>query len=160
MIKNVKVSGFKTLSNFYMDVKPGLNILVGPNGSGKTNIISFFEFLGLIQSMNISDAVSSAGGAGSIFRKTGEETFESDINAEIVGSLKIGSRKYLYYKYSFNIHIPESSESVIYSSQKLIVKVRSTDSIDEKRLRNFDLVIEKIIDNNLKPTINVDALKK
>jgi predicted ATPase len=72
MIKYVDVSGFKTLSNFQMDLQSGLNILVGPNGAGKTNIISFFEFLGLMMNMNIADAINEAGGAGSIFRKSGE----------------------------------------------------------------------------------------
>ncbi|MFC1905089.1 AAA family ATPase, partial [Chloroflexota bacterium] len=61
MIRKIEVDGFKTLSNFVLELKPGLDILVGPNGSGKTNIISFFEFLGLLQAMSGSDTVSSAG---------------------------------------------------------------------------------------------------
>ena len=36
---------FCSLYRFKMDISRGLNILVGPNGSGKTNIIMFFEFL-------------------------------------------------------------------------------------------------------------------
>jgi recombinational DNA repair ATPase RecF len=45
MITKIQVNGFKSLSGFELKLKPGLNILVGPNGSGKTNIILFFEFL-------------------------------------------------------------------------------------------------------------------
>jgi len=45
MITAIKVDGFKTLSDFQLNLNPGLNILVGPNRSGKTNIVSFLSFL-------------------------------------------------------------------------------------------------------------------
>ena len=45
MITRLRVDGFRSLSRFDMVVNPGLNILVGPNGSGKTNIVSFLQFL-------------------------------------------------------------------------------------------------------------------
>ena len=44
MITKIKVDGFKSLKNFELELHEGLNILVGPNGSGKTNIVLFFEF--------------------------------------------------------------------------------------------------------------------
>lgn len=149
MIKQILVSGFKTLSDFEMELRPGLNILVGPNGSGKTNIISFFEFLGLLQSMSVADAISSAGGAGSIFRKNGEDTYESNIYAKITGSTKLGYRSYLFYRYEFNIRIPDSGESITYSHQKLILKNRTVDSIDEKHIKEWDLDIESYLDKDL-----------
>jgi hypothetical protein len=45
----------------------------------------------------------------------------------------------------------------VYSSQRLIVKLRTTDSIDEKRMGNYDLDVEKVIDDDLKPKVNVRA---
>ncbi len=50
MITKIYVDGFRSLSTFSMVLQPGLNMLVGPNGSGKTNIILFFEFLSHISS--------------------------------------------------------------------------------------------------------------
>ena len=34
-ITSIHVDGFNTLSDFRLTLNPGLNILVGPNGSGK-----------------------------------------------------------------------------------------------------------------------------
>lgn len=45
LLKNIKVSGFKSLEGFSLEFHKGLNVIVGPNGSGKTNILSFLEFL-------------------------------------------------------------------------------------------------------------------
>ena len=73
MIRKISVDGFRSLTDFELVIDPGLNILVGPNGSGKTNIISFFEFLSAIVSNPVSEAVSILGGAGSIFRKMPDE---------------------------------------------------------------------------------------
>ena len=57
MINYVKVDGFKSLIDFKLVLNTGLNILVGPNGSGKTNVISFFDFLGNLQEMTVSDEI-------------------------------------------------------------------------------------------------------
>ena len=41
------ISGFRSLIDFQIRLRPGLNVLVGPNGSGKTNFIEFLDFLEL-----------------------------------------------------------------------------------------------------------------
>jgi predicted ATPase len=63
MITKIEVDGFKSLSGFELNLNSGLNILVGPNGSGKTNIVLFFEFLSKLTTNQVGNAVSSVGGA-------------------------------------------------------------------------------------------------
>ncbi|NQT71833.1 MAG: AAA family ATPase [Chloroflexi bacterium] len=148
MIRCVLVDGFKTLSKFKMELRPGLDILVGPNGSGKTNIISFFEFLGFLQDMNVADAISSAGGAGSIFKKVAENTYQAGIFANIVGSIRLGSKNYLYYDYLFDIRLQESGEGISYHRQRLSLKHRTVASIGQHKLGSYDLDIERSIDDD------------
>ncbi len=148
MIKHIKVNGFKTLSDFEMGLSQGLDILVGPNGAGKTNIITFFEFLGYLVTNNVADAISSAGGAGSIFKKIGKNTYESTINAIITGTARLKSKSYIYYCYDFTIKIHESGESTYFPNQRLKMKLRTVDSIDEKYIHDYDLDIQKSVDNN------------
>jgi predicted ATPase len=45
MLTYIHVDGFRSLSDFEIEIRPSLNILIGPNGGGKSNIISFFQFL-------------------------------------------------------------------------------------------------------------------
>src|ERR1035438_3383454 len=85
MITKIKVDGFKTLSEFELALHPGLNILVGPNGSGKTNIVSFFEFLAHLVESDPAEATSFLGGAGAVFRRV-DETYQAQISATIFGS--------------------------------------------------------------------------
>ncbi len=158
MIRHISVNGFKTLKDFELSLIPGLNVLVGPNGSGKTNIISFLEFLGFLQIMNVTDAISTAGGAGSLFRKVGESTYEAIIRAEIVGTARVSSRQYLYYRYQFNIGIMDAGESITYTKQRLLIKRRTVDSIDEKRISDFDLDIEKTSIDGLTTKSKIRAL--
>jgi predicted ATPase len=53
MIREVYVDGYRSLASIKIPLKPGVNILVGPNGGGKTNILSFFEFLSRVASVKV-----------------------------------------------------------------------------------------------------------
>ena len=40
-ISKVHLKGYKSIKDLEIDFKPGLNIIIGPNGSGKTNFLEF-----------------------------------------------------------------------------------------------------------------------
>lgn len=134
MITHVEVDGFKSLTSFKLSFRPGLNILVGPNGSGKTNIVSFFEYLADLMEGDASEATSRVGGAGAVFRRSGE-TYSTRIAVDIAGCAEIGehhirSRKenapeelqdwrYYVYTYSFSLLFPESRDTVLFENQRV-----------------------------------------
>jgi predicted ATPase len=65
-LEEISLSGYKSfreLNSFRMH--SGLNVLIGANGSGKTNFIRFFEFLGNIMDANkgLQNYISSRGRA-------------------------------------------------------------------------------------------------
>ncbi len=43
-ISRVHLKGYKSIRDLEIDFKAGLNIIIGPNGSGKTNFLEFLEF--------------------------------------------------------------------------------------------------------------------
>jgi predicted ATPase len=131
MITRIHVDGFKSLSDFSLDFAPGLNILVGPNGSGKTNIVSFFEFLAHLMETDASEATSRVGGVGAIFRRVKSDEYEKEITAEIWGCA-ISPREYArrggeqtepvayyLYHYSFSLLFPASRDAVLFERQRL-----------------------------------------
>lgn len=63
-IESLTVKGFRSiraLDNFRLT--PGLNILIGGNGSGKSNFVSLFAFLRLLVDGRLGSAVALVGGA-------------------------------------------------------------------------------------------------
>ena len=42
-ISKVHLKGYKSIRDLEIDFKPGLNIIIGPNGSGKTNFLEFVK---------------------------------------------------------------------------------------------------------------------
>ena len=130
MITSIYVNGFRSLINFTLSLKPGINILVGSNGSGKTNIIAFFEFLSQIITSGASEAINNLGGASSVFSKCcgSSDEFQNDLKAKVIGSVKNNS-KYLNYSYSFTISILKDFNKIEFKSQ--VLNICTTDNFSE-----------------------------
>jgi predicted ATPase len=68
MIKNLQIKNYKSLKDF--DLELGLrNVLVGPNMSGKSNLIDCFKFLTHICTRGLNDAFMTRGGFSEVVWK-------------------------------------------------------------------------------------------
>ena len=56
----IEIKGYKSIRDMKLTLRP-INILIGANGSGKTNFLSFFEFLRNIYSRNLRGYVAERG---------------------------------------------------------------------------------------------------
>ncbi len=64
----VEIKGYKSIRDAKIELKP-INIMIGANGSGKSNFISFFEFLNRLYNQNIKEYIALKGGADKILHK-------------------------------------------------------------------------------------------
>jgi predicted ATPase len=125
MLRRIKVSGFKSLVDFDLEFRPGLNVLIGPNGSGKTNIINFIEFLSFVARQSLLDAVGRSGGAGRIFRRTqsgsltGLISFSVFGEGEYFGFIRPRQREWAAYELSAEIVLSDNNSSLYYRRQRL-----------------------------------------
>lgn len=79
----IELKGYKSIRHQRVDFK-NINILIGANGSGKSNFISFFEFLNKLYNRNLSEYISLKGGEDKIL-------FEGkDITDEISFKIEFG----------------------------------------------------------------------
>jgi predicted ATPase len=62
MIKKIQIENYKSIRKLDLELRP-INILIGENGAGKSNFISFFEFLRSIANNNMQYYVEEKGGA-------------------------------------------------------------------------------------------------
>ena len=76
----IKIEGYKSFKAIDLNLNP-INILIGANGSGKSNFLSFFEFLNRMYEQKLTEYVALNGGVDKFFFQ-GSKTTES-INARI-----------------------------------------------------------------------------
>lgn len=60
-MKSIEIKGYKSIKDQTIQLRP-INILIGANGSGKSNLLSFFTFLRNLYARNLQAYVSLNGG--------------------------------------------------------------------------------------------------
>ncbi|KZE76719.1 AAA family ATPase [Myroides marinus] len=80
MLDKVEIKGYKSIKELSMEIAP-INILIGANGSGKSNFLSFFNFLKEIYKQNLQQYVALNGGTERFLHKGNKVT--TDIVADV-----------------------------------------------------------------------------
>lgn len=63
-LKSIRISGFRSLANVELSDLGGASVLIGANGSGKSNFVRFFEMLSwMFRSRRLGEFVERYGGA-------------------------------------------------------------------------------------------------
>lgn len=89
MLDKVEIRGFKSIRELSLDISP-INILIGANGSGKSNFLSFFTFLKEIYKQNLQQFVALNGGTDRFLHKGNKVT------TDIYASVKLGANSYSF----------------------------------------------------------------
>ncbi|MBS1595037.1 MAG: AAA family ATPase [Bacteroidetes bacterium] len=70
---SIHIQGYKSIKDATIELKP-INILIGANGSGKSNFLSFFEFLNNLYDRKLKEYVALSGGMDRMLHKGTEES--------------------------------------------------------------------------------------
>jgi predicted ATPase len=128
VIREVYVDGYRSLEALKIPIRQGLNVLVGPNGGGKTNILSFFELLSRLSETAVDEAVSSHGGIGRVFTRLPDDKYRNSLSCAVRGStgfaMKNGEAKTLWYTWQFEIVASENYDEISYGDQTLYINVQ------------------------------------
>ncbi|MDR0789626.1 MAG: AAA family ATPase [Bacteroidales bacterium] len=77
----IEVKGFKSIKDLSIELRP-INILIGSNGSGKSNFLSFFDFLQMLNKPKFKEYVALNGGAEKFLHKGSKITEEIKIKID------------------------------------------------------------------------------
>jgi predicted ATPase len=138
MISSIQVNGYRSLQAFALDFQSGLNVLVGPNAAGKSNIVSFFYFLRLIVENPLSEAVALAGGAASVFTKVGTTEYQRSLRASVMGIIP---REKRHYRYTFTIELTSTKNQIFFSSQELAIGKIGAHGFESDRVIGADVTV-------------------
>lgn len=78
-LDRITLKGYKSILEMDLKLKP-LNVLIGANGSGKSNFISFFKLLNHLVNENLQNAVGKSGGANTLFYFGSKKTEKIEFN--------------------------------------------------------------------------------
>lgn len=94
-LTKVGVGGFKSIKKLQpLELQP-INVVVGANGSGKSNLLSFFRLLSAIAAHKLQEYVAVAGGAETLLYYGSKETPAMWAALEFTG--KTGGGDYFFY---------------------------------------------------------------
>ena len=86
-IESVSIRGFRSLADFTISEMPNASVLIGANGSGKSNFIRFFEMMSwMLRSRNLAEFIERQGGADDQLFRGNRHTsrLEAEINLRTV----------------------------------------------------------------------------
>ena len=88
MLQNIKIEGFKSIKKLDLKLSP-INILIGSNGVGKSNFISFFKLVNNIYEQRLQQ-YSLKSGVDNLLHYGRKNT------SEILGYLDFGNNAYSF----------------------------------------------------------------
>lgn len=81
MLKNIEIEGYRSIKHVSLSLGP-LNVLIGANGAGKSNFVSFFKMLNEMMGGRLQQYVATSGRAQSVLY------FGPRVTPQIVGELE------------------------------------------------------------------------
>jgi predicted ATPase len=69
MVLHIAIENYKSIRNASIDLRPGLTVLVGPNGSGKTCVLSSLKFLRDLFQLGAAQSIARQGGPRRVYHR-------------------------------------------------------------------------------------------
>lgn len=85
MLKRIDLKGYKSIKETSLELRP-LNVFIGANGSGKSNLVSFFKLLNNMMTGNLQGFIATSGGANSLLH------YGAKVTPEIEATLHFGDQ--------------------------------------------------------------------
>jgi len=111
MLTNLTIKGFKTIQDQSIELK-NLNILIGANGAGKSNFISFFKMTNQLINGKLQLYIGKSGGADKLLYYTSKIT--SQIESAFTFTIQDISEKYIYK----NQLVHTAQETLIFNNEE------------------------------------------
>ena len=110
MLESLKISNYRSCTRTFLQLQPDLSVLIGPNGSGKTNILNAFL---LLRALTREDDYFRTSGSGRFSLESEKTTNQCTLSA----SFRVFDKKLILYA-KFNLHTDANNHDVVISSEQ------------------------------------------
>lgn len=135
----IEIRGYKSIKDAKVEFR-SINILIGANGSGKTNFLSFFEFLNRLYKRSLGDYIAKKGADKLLYRGpkiTDTINFKTEFNNKLNGysaSLELGNDGFIFTDERL---IYESDRGADISRSETESRISTTDNYRAKYIRRY-----------------------
>jgi len=148
MLNKIYINGYKSIKQLELELKP-INILIGANGSGKSNFLSFFEFLESVYNNNIKYYVEQRGHSYKFLHKGNKHT--QQISSTLYFANKNISYQFTLEENDNNSFIVKNSEIIENNLKKDLL--HNTKNMDEL-LNIINELVKKNNNHNISKTFD------
>lgn len=126
----IEIKGYKSIKSARINFTP-INIFIGANGSGKSNFISFFEFLNRLYNRNLNEYINLNGGADKVLHKGKKVTNQIFFRTEFDNG-----------RNGYSATLESGTDNFVFTSERLIFRadegVDINNSAAEARIKVTD----------------------
>lgn len=145
---NVTIENFRSIKSTQVSLRSGVNILIGPNGSGKTCLLSALKFVRDVMFRGAGLAVAKGGGAKRTYRR-GESQMKFSIEYDL--GMRIYLRKKVPYRLKWDIVLSQKGSEKIATIVSECILICAL--YESKEIRVFELDVNR--ENLAKPKHSV-----
>ena len=142
-LQNIRIKGFKSIRELDLELK-SLNVLIGANGSGKSNFLSIFTLLRYLAENKLNKYIHTKGGAYAFLNFT---SGHDQIKIEL---------EFNDFKYLCTLD-PQSGDDLYLSEEKII---RDESEIDLSEYADLESGLVKLARKNANVELIHDTLRK
>jgi predicted ATPase len=100
LLKRLDIKGFKSIKDASIELRP-LNILIGANGSGKSNLISFFKMMSNMAARNLQGFIGTSGGANALLHYGAKTTPQMEATLQLDAPKNMVSQYHVRLAHAF-----------------------------------------------------------
>ncbi|WP_199756379.1 MULTISPECIES: AAA family ATPase [Corallococcus] len=119
LLERIEIEGFKSIREMALDLRP-INVLIGANGSGKSNFISVFTLLQRLTEGRLRQYVATMGGANALLHHGRKRTSSLRL------MLTMPSRERRPYLLEFE---PSADDSLVVADEAALPQEQGSDSL-------------------------------